>query len=40
MTDAPPERLYRPDVSLTAWRSLAEEEFAKKLAAAGGSALG
>lgn len=24
-TDAPPERLYRPDLSLTAWRRLAEE---------------
>jgi hypothetical protein len=25
VTDAPPERLYRPDVSLTAWRKLVEE---------------
>jgi len=24
VTDAPPERLYRPDVSLTSWRALAE----------------
>ncbi|TMR97787.1 aromatic ring-hydroxylating oxygenase subunit alpha [Nonomuraea basaltis] len=40
MTDAPPERLYRPDVSLTAWRALAEEEFTRKLAAAGESAPG
>ena len=24
-TDAPPERLYRPDVSLTEWRKLCEE---------------
>ncbi|MFD0689196.1 Rieske 2Fe-2S domain-containing protein [Actinomadura fibrosa] len=35
VTDAPPEKLYRPDVSLTAWRSLAEEEFAKKRAEIG-----
>ena len=34
-TDAPPERLYRPDLSLTAWRALAEREYAAKLAAAG-----
>jgi phenylpropionate dioxygenase-like ring-hydroxylating dioxygenase large terminal subunit len=33
MTDAPPERLYRPDVSLTAWRNLAEDEYTKKLGA-------
>jgi phenylpropionate dioxygenase-like ring-hydroxylating dioxygenase large terminal subunit len=33
VTDAPPERLYRPDVSLTAWRNLAEEEAGSKLAA-------
>ena len=33
-TDAPPERLYRPDLSLTAWRALAEREYAAKLAAA------
>jgi phenylpropionate dioxygenase-like ring-hydroxylating dioxygenase large terminal subunit len=26
VTDAPPERLYRPDVSLTAWRRMVEEE--------------
>ena len=24
--DAPPERLYRPDVSLTEWRRLCEQE--------------
>jgi phenylpropionate dioxygenase-like ring-hydroxylating dioxygenase large terminal subunit len=30
-TDAPPERLYRPDVSLTTWRQLAEETTAEKL---------
>ncbi|MFC8358703.1 Rieske 2Fe-2S domain-containing protein [Streptomyces griseorubiginosus] len=35
VTDAPPEKLYRPDVSLTAWRNLSEEEYAKKLAAVG-----
>jgi hypothetical protein len=35
-TDAPPERLYRPDLSLTAWRSLADREYAAKLAATGG----
>lgn len=35
VTDAPPEKLYRPDVSLTAWRNLSEEEYGKKLAAAG-----
>ncbi|MFJ7945044.1 Rieske 2Fe-2S domain-containing protein [Streptomyces sp. NPDC096354] len=35
VTDAPPEKLYRPDVSLTAWRNLSEEEYDKKLAAAG-----
>ncbi|MFC4052771.1 Rieske 2Fe-2S domain-containing protein [Actinomadura syzygii] len=35
VTDAPPEKLYRPDVSLTAWRGLAQDEFAKKKAAAG-----
>ncbi|NUR25044.1 MAG: aromatic ring-hydroxylating dioxygenase subunit alpha, partial [Catenulispora sp.] len=33
-TDAPPERLYRPDVSLTSWRALAEEEYSRKLEAA------
>ncbi|WP_433136166.1 Rieske 2Fe-2S domain-containing protein [Actinomadura nitritigenes] len=32
VTDAPPEQLYRPDVSLTAWRGLAEKEFKAKLA--------
>lgn len=32
-TDAPPERLYRPDVSLTAWRSLCERQYAARLAA-------
>jgi phenylpropionate dioxygenase-like ring-hydroxylating dioxygenase large terminal subunit len=26
VTDAPPERLYRPDVSLTEWRRMVEEE--------------
>ncbi|MFZ3566421.1 aromatic ring-hydroxylating oxygenase subunit alpha [Streptomyces sp. BH097] len=35
ITDAPPEKLYRPDVSLTAWRNLSEEQYAKKLAATG-----
>lgn len=30
ITDAPPERLYRPDLSLTAWRNLAERETAAK----------
>ena len=35
VTDAPPERLYRPDVSLTAWRKLAEEESGRKIADAG-----
>ncbi|KAB2388171.1 Rieske 2Fe-2S domain-containing protein [Actinomadura montaniterrae] len=35
VTDAPPEKLYRPDVSLTAWRTLAEEETAKKRAEIG-----
>ncbi|GAB3969776.1 hypothetical protein GCM10029978_041790 [Actinoallomurus acanthiterrae] len=35
VTDAPPEKLYRPDVSLTAWRTLAEEETAKKRAETG-----
>jgi phenylpropionate dioxygenase-like ring-hydroxylating dioxygenase large terminal subunit len=29
-TDAPPERLYRPDVSLTTWRQLAEEATEEK----------
>lgn len=38
VTDAPPERLYRPDLSLTAWRSLAEREYAARLAATGGAA--
>jgi phenylpropionate dioxygenase-like ring-hydroxylating dioxygenase large terminal subunit len=33
-TDAPPERLYRPDVSLTAWRKLAETEYATRCEAA------
>jgi phenylpropionate dioxygenase-like ring-hydroxylating dioxygenase large terminal subunit len=32
-TDAPPERLYRPDVSLTAWRNLVEEQTSARLAA-------
>ena len=32
VTDAPPERLYRPDVSLTAWRNLAENEAVAKQA--------
>jgi hypothetical protein len=31
VTDAPPERLYRPDVSLTAWRNLAEKDYQAKL---------
>lgn len=35
VTDAPPEKLYRPDVSLTAWRNLAEEEMGTKLSAFG-----
>ncbi|WP_395103869.1 Rieske 2Fe-2S domain-containing protein [Actinomadura sp. SCN-SB] len=35
VTDAPPEKLYRPDVSLTAWRALSQEEYAKKLADCG-----
>jgi phenylpropionate dioxygenase-like ring-hydroxylating dioxygenase large terminal subunit len=39
-TDAPPERLYRPDMSLTAWRNLAEREIAVKLAVAGVAADG
>ena len=38
VTDAPPEKLYRPDISLTAWRNLSEEEYGKKLAAAGADA--
>ncbi|GAA2446340.1 hypothetical protein GCM10010191_74170 [Actinomadura vinacea] len=38
VTDAPPEKLYRPDVSLTAWRNLTEEQYAKKLADSGGTA--
>ncbi|GAA0899614.1 MULTISPECIES: aromatic ring-hydroxylating oxygenase subunit alpha [Streptomyces violaceusniger group] len=38
VTDAPPERLYRPDISLTAWRNLSEEEYGKKLAAVGAGA--
>lgn len=33
VTDAPPEQLYRPDVSLTAWRGLAEKEYKAKLTA-------
>jgi phenylpropionate dioxygenase-like ring-hydroxylating dioxygenase large terminal subunit len=40
VTDAPPERLYRPDVSLTAWRNLAETETAAKLADPAHSAAG
>lgn len=38
-TDAPPERLYRPDVSLTEWRKLCEETEAARSAPApeGGS---
>ncbi|MFF8670314.1 Rieske 2Fe-2S domain-containing protein [Streptomyces sp. NPDC015242] len=35
VTDAPPEKLYRPDVSLTSWRNLSEEEYGKKLATTG-----
>ncbi|MGW6403719.1 aromatic ring-hydroxylating oxygenase subunit alpha [Streptomyces sp. NPDC055134] len=35
VTDAPPEKLYRPDVSLTSWRNLSEEEYGKKLASIG-----
>jgi hypothetical protein len=38
ITDAPPEKLYRPDVSLTAWRNLSEQEYGKKLAATGADA--
>ncbi|MDX6742399.1 aromatic ring-hydroxylating dioxygenase subunit alpha [Actinocorallia sp. A-T 12471] len=34
-THCPPERLYRPDVSLTSWRSLAEGDYRDKLAALG-----
>jgi nitrite reductase/ring-hydroxylating ferredoxin subunit len=34
VTDAPPERLYRPDVSLTAWRALAEKDAGRTEAAA------
>jgi phenylpropionate dioxygenase-like ring-hydroxylating dioxygenase large terminal subunit len=34
-TDAPPERLYRPDVSLTTWRQLAEDLTEEKLRALG-----
>lgn len=33
VTDAPPERLYRPDISLTAWRNLAEQETTDRRAA-------
>ena len=33
VTDAPPEKLYRPDVSLTAWRNLAERETSERRAA-------
>ncbi|PXY34479.1 (2Fe-2S)-binding protein [Prauserella sp. PE36] len=33
VTDAPPEKLYRPDVSLTSWRNLAESTTRQKLAA-------
>jgi hypothetical protein len=35
VTDAPPERLYRPDISLTSWRNLAERETTEKCAAVG-----
>jgi hypothetical protein len=38
VTDAPPERLYRPDDSLLQWRKLAEsvtEERLARLSAAG-----
>ena len=38
VTDAPPEKLYRPDVSLTAWRKLSEEEYGKKLRQRAGTA--
>ncbi|MCW2641142.1 MAG: Rieske (2Fe-2S) iron-sulfur protein, partial [Dactylosporangium sp.] len=31
VTDAPPEKLYRPDISLTAWRNLAEGDYTDKL---------
>ncbi|GAA3191260.1 Rieske 2Fe-2S domain-containing protein [Dactylosporangium siamense] len=31
VTDAPPERLYRPDVSLTEWRRLCEDVVAGKM---------
>lgn len=37
ITDAPPEKLYRPDISLTAWRNLAEQETAKLQAALAGA---
>jgi phenylpropionate dioxygenase-like ring-hydroxylating dioxygenase large terminal subunit len=33
VTDAPPERLYRPDISLTAWRNLTEKDSAAKKSA-------
>ena len=36
-TDAPPERLYRPDVSLTEWRKLCEETEAARSAPGDGS---
>jgi phenylpropionate dioxygenase-like ring-hydroxylating dioxygenase large terminal subunit len=38
VTDAPPEKLYRPDVSLTAWRNLAERETTERHAALAGPA--
>ncbi|TCO61132.1 Rieske 2Fe-2S domain-containing protein [Actinocrispum wychmicini] len=34
VTDAPPEKLYRPDISLTAWRNLAEQETTERRASA------
>lgn len=39
-TDAPPERLYRPDSSLLAWRRLCEDAHDARLAAAAASAGG
>lgn len=40
ITDAPPEKLYRPDISLTAWRKLSEDEYGKKLAETGADTAG
>ena len=33
--DAPPERLYRPDVSITEWRRLFEEQHREPAPGAG-----